>query len=168
MFQFVGRFEKLTLQGARFSTAWKQALETQMRQASREFLRAVIVRVPVYTGMARGSLQPVGRFLRVAVPIRPDPRARLYPDKNPGRGRALGGFNFSNKGGFSPNLSINIGVLHFQLNEFRSSKLKLRHPTPWRSFDAGRAAFRAYLRRNLAQKVPRINSFVVRTRVRIK
>jgi len=168
VFQFVGKFEKLELRGARFNEAFTKALEVQMRQASREFLRAVIVRVPVYTGMARGSLVPLGRFLRVAVPINPDPGAKKHPNKNPAAGAAASSFKFTNEGGFNPRLRLDIGVLHFELNEFRPSTLPLRHPTPWHSFEAGREAFKAYLRENLTKKVPRVKKFITRTRVTIK
>jgi hypothetical protein len=42
-----------------------------LRQSAREWLRTMIVYVPVETGMAKSALAPLGAFLRVAVPIEP-------------------------------------------------------------------------------------------------
>jgi hypothetical protein len=48
----------------------KKIMEVQMRQAIRAFIRAAVPRIPVDTGMSRGSLMHLGRLLRVRVPIR--------------------------------------------------------------------------------------------------
>jgi hypothetical protein len=56
----------------------EQVSEVVLRQAARSWLRAMVKAVPVWEGTARGTLKPLGRFLRVAVPISPvaDPRKR--------------------------------------------------------------------------------------------
>lgn len=49
--------------------AIKQAIELQSRIAARAFVRASVPRVPIQSGMARGSFLNLGRALGVAVPI---------------------------------------------------------------------------------------------------
>lgn len=49
--------------------AIKQAIEVQSRLAARAFIRASVPRVPIQSGMARGSFLNLGRALNVAIPI---------------------------------------------------------------------------------------------------
>lgn len=167
-FRLIVKFEKLNLDVPKATAAIEKAIEVQMRQAAREMLRAIIVKVPVFTGMARGTMQPLGRFLRVAVPITPKPGAKKYPGKNAAAGALASSFTFANSGGLRPRLRFDPGVAHFQTNDkFDVSErgIKLRNPTPWHALQAGREAFKIYLRQNLKKRVPRISSFVTRTRV---
>lgn len=49
--------------------AIKKAIEIQSRLAARAFIRASVPRVPIQSGMARGSFLNLGRALRVAIPM---------------------------------------------------------------------------------------------------
>ncbi len=71
MIELKGFFTKLTLDPGRYTKTLDKSMNVQLRQAARAWLRAVILKVPVWTGMSRGSLRPLGAFLRVAVPISP-------------------------------------------------------------------------------------------------
>lgn len=168
MFRIISRFDKLEFNKNEWTERTKKQLETQMRQGLREMLRVVIQEVPVYTGMARGSLMPVGKFLRIAIPISPDPIAQYkHPGKNPDAGAALTSFEFVTRG-ISPQFTLDIGTLHYQLNEFRRSKLKLRHPTPWNSFKKGRRAYVRYLKNNLLRRVTRLTRYISRQRAQTR
>jgi len=52
--------------------------QAQIRQATRAWLRAVLAKVPEYSGTARGTFKPLGRVLRVAVPQGWMPYNRKY------------------------------------------------------------------------------------------
>lgn len=45
--------------------------EVVLRKAIRAWLRKMVESIPVWEGTARGTLKPLGRFIRVAVPISP-------------------------------------------------------------------------------------------------
>ena len=167
MFQFKGHFDKLELDLGKASKTFKQALQVQVRQATREFVRAVIIEVPVYTGMARGSLKPIARIVNVAVPISPIAKGRN--DKNIAKGESHGHVEFVDKG-LEQGVLISITLAHYLTNEFltgQPDQKQLIHPTPWKSFEAGKRAYKRYLRENLVKRMPRIASFLTKTRITI-
>lgn len=59
-----------TIKGS-VSRALEPVSDLVLRQAARAWLRAMVEAIPVWEGTARGTLKPLGRFLRVAVPISP-------------------------------------------------------------------------------------------------
>lgn len=135
------------------------------------FLRAVIPQVPVWSGMARASLKPLAQFLTnragftVSVPITPDPDAHSHikAGQNEAAGEALGSFKFVRSEGL---LAIEMGtdVPHYSYLDFNQSSRPLRHPTPWKSFEAGREAaleYREYVKKHL----PRIRLSTIRISV---
>jgi hypothetical protein len=144
---------------AKYTEALQAEVEVQVRQAARAWLRAVIPLVPVFTGTARGSLQPIGRFLRVAVPIRP---IAVREGMGPDVGAAQGKFKFEQRGKrfvftFDP------GVFHFIQNEFYHAEdppFHLTHPTPWNATEVGNAAWEAYVEHILPQRLPRLKDYI--------
>lgn len=171
MFKFTLQLKKIKFNKAQYSKTLTEALEAQVRQAARAFLRAALEKVPTYTGMARGSLIPLGRFLNVSIPI------ELTFDKKHGHEdrTALGeqagrkAFNFSSGNKTKFTFSFELKVLHYLINEGTKDAIpNLRNPTPWLSLDAGLEAFYGYLRENLEDKVPRIKDFVVKETFVIK
>lgn len=140
------------------------AIQTQMRMAAREWLRAVIPHIPVYTGMSRGSLQPLGRFLKVTVPIRP---VATRPGYSIEAGRDQSSFSFTKEGG-SYYFTWTSEVLQYQINEFHKVPLPLRHPTPWRSLIAGQKAFDLYARNIIPKRIPRVNDFIKATSIIVR
>jgi hypothetical protein len=132
------------------------------------FLRAVIPEVPVWSGMARGSLRPLAKYLSnragftVSVPIVPvkEAASHIKSGQNAAAGEALGRFQFTRVEG---KMSIEMGtdVEHYNFLDVNQSSRPLRHPTPWRSFAAGREAaleYREYVKKNL----PRIRLSTLR------
>lgn len=101
-----------------------------IREAAREWLRALVVHIPVQTGMAKGALQPLGRFLRVAVPVRPV-RKPYYSKleggiSEPGFGAQKTDFYFrddkSHPMSFIYEFTWSTDVLHYWLQEFYNGK----------------------------------------------
>jgi hypothetical protein len=167
MFRFRGHFDRVEVRRNALSQAMQDAVATQLRQAMREFIRAVLQRVPVYTGMSRGSLRPMARVLRVAIPINPHPRAGYYKNKTPEAGERQSHFEFDHTG-LNQSVTFRVDVAHYLINEFYTGlrgQENLIHPTPWKSFEAGREAFHAYLRANLMRRLPNVASYITRTRV---
>jgi hypothetical protein len=142
------------------------ALQVQMRQAARAWLREVILHVPVWTGMAKSSLKPLGRFLRVAIPITPHPRAVPTKHKNMALGEQQQEFGFENSGALY-SFSWTTDVLHYQLNEFHTSSLPLIHPTPWRSTHFGALAFQRYVADILPKRIPNAADFIRSSYLRV-
>lgn len=168
MFKFTGRFHNFKIDVKRWSAACDEKMMELLKEAMREYLTAAILKVPVFTGMARGSLRPIGRFVNMEIPISPDPRASEYPEKTIWKGEERGQ-NFSfvmNNGRVIVHWSTE--VEHFITNEFNNmeGKFPLRHPTPWESRVAGREAYRTFLREELQKRVPEVLKFVVRTEIK--
>jgi hypothetical protein len=154
-------FSKLEFDHKRYVGDFKAKLKDELRQALRAMLRATMVRVPVYTGMARGSLRPLGRFLNEHVPISPVAQRKKMGIRE---GEALGSVEIDDST-YDISVKINIGVLHYAINEFFNVPLPLKNPTPWESFRVGREAYKRYLRQNLKQNLPRIKKYVSRKRI---
>lgn len=143
-------------------------LKIQTRQAARAWLRATFEHVPVWTGMARGSLKPLGRYLRVAIDITPHERAKPTPSKNQAAGEAKQHFVF-NSNGYNYSFQWSTDVLHYQLNEFHQSTLNahLAATTPWHSTQFGNAAWDAYVRDILPKRLPNCSDFIQASIIRI-
>lgn len=145
----------------RYTEALERELEVQMRQAAREWLRAVIPRVPVWAGTSRGSLKPLGRFLRVAIPIGINPTSAGRKGVGPELGAAQSSFDFttvSRKFTFTWDTTVR----HFITNNFYdvSSSIHLITPGPYGAFEAGKAAFDRYVQTVIPQRIPRLQDYV--------
>lgn len=57
--------------GKGFNQAFEASGRRIFLKALRAWLRAMIAAIPVYEGTARGGLRPLGRFLKITVPIAP-------------------------------------------------------------------------------------------------
>jgi hypothetical protein len=155
MMLFKGRVSFPRLDVESYTEAMEAIVRTQMRQAAREWLRAVIPRVPVWTGMARGTLQPLGRFLKVAVPIHP---VAVRPGMGPGVGARKSHFSFPERD-HRFYFQWSTDVFHFIQNEFYQAPnppFRLRHPTPWNAILAGKAAFDRYVAEVLPGRLRRV------------
>jgi hypothetical protein len=149
-----------------YTEALQKAIDVQVRQAAREWLRAVIHEVPVYSGQARASLLPLSRYLRVALPIEPTEAGQKRYPGGITKGSVQGQFDFSSEG-YVSRFSFSTTVPHFLINEFNVGlgQPPLIHPTPWKSMEYGKIAFQAYLRENLKKKLPRIGKYVTLVKV---
>lgn len=126
MLQFQEQFDNLQVPVERITKTLDRILGQVIREAARQWLRKMITHVPVETGMAMGALQPLGRFLRVAVPIRS--RRKPYFSKlegassDPVSGAARSTFvikdKFSSLQGMVYSFEWSTEVLHYYLRQF--------------------------------------------------
>lgn len=141
-----------------------------MRQAAAAWLRAVIVRVPIWTGFARGSLKfadgPRGnlsRFLNVAVPTGP---SKPYPKwyYHPGRQRIrkipenagrFAHYTFSTTRRVYT-FTYTTTVIHFILEEFFGVV-----SGPWEAGEAGREAWAEFMETHV-QSLPKISKYNIK------
>lgn len=163
-----GQFINLKYDIDRHRKVLDQDLQVQMRQAARAWLRETILHVPIWTGMAMGSLKPLGRFLRVKIEIEPNPRAKPRRDKNQAAGEARQSFSFDSNG-YNYAFRWTTDVLHYQLNEFHQSGLNahLAATTPWHSTQYGNKAWDDYIRDTLPKRIPKVTEFLHTDIIRI-
>lgn len=166
----------------------KKELDIHARQAARRFVRAAISKIPIVTGMARGSYLNIGRFLNVAIPLTGKQRYRFrkrhgktykekiclwyYPPgrsgiripKTPESGAKLTAFkmDFEDRGGtFAFVFEINTRVFHYTLQD----EMHVKSPTsPWQSMRAGREAWMEYIK-TLGNRLPPITNYIVNTTI---
>lgn len=153
----------LKLNKEKYLKTVNEQLDIAIRNAARAWLRAVLTRVPVYTGEARGSLVPLGQFLKVAVDTTPNPNARAHGHKS-GRaeGEAQGHFQFEHLKTLI-RFVFETDVLHYILNEKfnMNPPIHLTHlPRPWDSMTVGKEAFFEYLRTDLPKRLPSLGNYI--------
>jgi hypothetical protein len=156
---------------------WEKRLERDierlMRTSAAEWLRAVILRVPVWSGMARGTLKwaegngsTLAAFLRVAVPIDP---VHSTPKKNEHSGK--GSFYFQKVSRNRYEFSFRTEAVHYQLNEFferyDADRVKQQIVAPWGSMRAGDSAWRRYVDSEIqSERFFKIVHFLTKSRTR--
>jgi hypothetical protein len=148
-------------------------LQRESRNAARAWLKAVLVKVPVWTGEARGSLRPLGAFLRVAVPISPSSskwaQRAMLEGHTAEAGAAQGSFEFKTETKLRIVFEARTEVIHYLINEFHNVNppIHLIEPAPWLSHVAGKKAYLEYLEENLKNKIPNLKSYFVREKVTV-
>lgn len=184
--RFSGHVNIPTLDIQALTDKQKEVLDGFMRQAARAYVRAAISKIPIQTGMARGSYLNIGRFLKVAIPLTGasnyrirNRRGKSYKEKNfwyypPGTGRRLPktpetgakltAFKLGlvpKADGFAHEFTINSKVFHLTLED----QIGVKSPTaPWHSTQAGREAWLAYMR-GLKKRMPKITDFISMTTI---
>jgi hypothetical protein len=162
MLKFSIKLTNLEINTGQFTDDLAKFLEIQSRKAAREWLRAVLLKVPVFTGEARGSLKPLGQFLKVAVPIKP---VAIRKGHSPETGAAQSSFSFSKISPYYIEFIFNEAVVHYLINEFYdvNPPINLTHlPRPWFSFNDGKIAYQKYLKEAIKTRFPRIQSYYLR------
>lgn len=184
--QFKTKLLGFKLNGAAWSKQFQRDMERLTRQATREWIRAVIMQIPVWTGMALGSVKfargsngSLAQFLHVAVPINPvsstgktfmSPTSgkpvHLDKTKTPEAGGQMADYRFIfTKKTFA--FQFKSTVPHFMHNEFFErtdpGAAGQRIEAPWNSLEKGRAAYLNYLRTETrAGRFARVTKFISR------
>lgn len=115
-----------------------------------------------------GTLIPIGRFLHVAIDINPAESARR---KSPWRtaqdGADMSAFRFYDDNNGKVGAEFTTDLPYFLANDYgradteqQAIQQRLTNPVPWGAIEAGREAYREYLRANLMTAVPRIQHFI--------
>jgi len=131
----------------------EKEVNIQLRQAVRAWLRVLVEEgtIPVWTGTAKGVFIPLGRFLRVAVPIRPIKKRKGF---GPGIGAGRSAFEFSRIGNqYSFEFIHSVGYL--ALNELYNMKppINLTHPGPYKAFEKAGQAYDEYVNTNFEKRL---------------
>jgi hypothetical protein len=158
---------KLTLKRLKikgnFTKTFNETLDIEIRNAARAWLKIVMTHVPVWTGMAAGSLIPLGQYLRIAIPIHRNPSADThgYQWRSEAQGIPLGHFRFEHRK-TSVTFWFSTDVAHYNINELFDPRpdIHLIHDAPWHSWEHGRVAFFDYLHKNLPQKLPKLKNYI--------
>ena len=158
---FSGTVSKFKLNYGRMTKTLGEEMRQLQRLAAKEFLSAMISEdnspVPIWTGMSRGSLQPLGRYLNVRVPIPASSIKQVRKDRSPAHGRLEQAFSFSSKN-FRYTFNFRTFVKWFRLHDVKWKN--------WGALDAGRAAYKAYIKANLKSRIPKVNRYLTKTRIR--
>lgn len=169
---------------AEFSDAFKKAIQLEMRNGAREFVKAALPRVPVRTGFARGTLLNLSDAIGLASASNPKvlkaKMAKRVPKnvslngqteyyegvaKNPDAGRQFStplNKVFTNNGR-TFNFNYEQTVLYYEIND--QGPNPHTPSAPWRSFEFGSAAFISYLERVGLQRLPAITEYIIKKRI---
>lgn len=182
--RIVVKFVKYRIDGKGYLTAVDKVVDREFTEAMRQFLRAVVERVPLYTGMSRGSLLPLAHFLGIAGTvdvIGAKPRRGKSISEGIRRGRE---FSYKKVKGLYT-FTFNNKVIHYRINEFQSfaraarqyvdgdgdihilkRPMPLKGPPlpPWKSFQAGSRAFHKHMR-GVIKKLPKVRKFLLSEKV---
>lgn len=132
--------------------------QRQLRNAARAWLRAVILKIPRYTGTARGTFRPLGRYLKVAVgpgikygyttPNRTSKRiqGKVY-QLGPVAGEQYSSFSFSRDANGEYVFTFDQNLPYVIWNDIYPAPAWITLPSnpPWFALEAGREAFNKYV-----------------------
>ena len=152
---------ELTLRSSEYSKRFGIIVGQVFRQAIRAWLRTIITTTqgvldsdfPVKTGTAKATLKPIGRLLRVAVPISPKIKAK---GRGPGVGEAAASWDIVDTG-LILTFDWTPGILWYYINEVRT---KSKWHQPWNSMRRGGEAFTEWIDRELKRRMPNILDYL--------
>jgi len=161
-----------------FTKTLKAELEIQQRQAIRAWGRAVVAKIPFYTGTSRGVFKPVAKTVgRLGIPKKAlSKRARAKIAS----GTTIQGKHYSlgfEAGGQYSEHNVEQKYTHYKLSyvfEFEwdliyaiwndiqpaPTWMHLKTPTPWGALVAGEKAWLSYVQNDLPKRLPNIAKFV--------
>lgn len=157
--------DHFTWKRGELSRTRQEVITKEIKTAAREWLEAVLTRVPVLTGEARGSLRPLGAFVDMRIPITPKVQRR---DRGPAYGydKATDTGDIFEFDGERFTFRFESRVWWYWYNEFHSVYYpKAQIDPPWLSFAQRPDLFRETLRQRLLKRLPSLLKF--RSRVRV-
>lgn len=165
-----GRLQAIKLPNG-ITKTYDEKFKVILRNGARAYIKELIVRVPVWTGMSRGSIKfargPggfLGAYLNVAIPIIPHPEARVTSSKNATVGGRFGSYDFRSSNHVY-RFRFRSDVLQFILNEFYYSPTRPEFlDRPWHAQEFAAVAFRRSLDEQLA-KLPRLRSYLIKVEI---
>lgn len=132
--KFTGHFTGAKLDLRAYLDKLETHLKNELQRVTKEWLRAVTGRVPVWSGMAQASLQSVAIEIGTSLVITPGHKSRV------GLGVPMGSVN-ANYGPTDFTITISTRVPHYVLQE--SKNVGVSKSAPWQSFEAGNTAYLA-------------------------
>jgi hypothetical protein len=130
--KFYGQFLGARIDLPSYREQLKEAMMHRLHEAADAWLQAVLGKVPLWSGMARGSLLELSELVNGTVVLTPLKAKSRIPE-----GKALG-TAIEEIDNDRVTITIKTNVPHYNLQEYSSS----RSPTsPWQSLQAGASAF---------------------------
>lgn len=154
-----------------FLKSTELAAKSAVYSSAREWLTAVIVRVPVWTGQALGSVKYakgrsgpssglfLGEYLKTQIPINP---YHFRKNKNPATGGKRGRFAFS-QSRHQYRFSFQTDVIYYVIQDFFN--IQVSKTAPWNSMKAGAEAFNSAIGQEMQSRLPRVNQFILDSEV---
>lgn len=167
--RFSAKIDLLKVNKDELSSDVRKEIVNSIRRAARRFLIAAIVKVPIKTGMARGTFLNLGRALNVSVAISPVDHRRLihrqagYPavEKRPESGTIFATVTVPSSESSPLIFNVEVTLNYFNIEEFVGLRSK---SAPWRSFEEGQ---RAFLEEIKTIQLPNFESYLIKTTVSI-
>lgn len=169
------RIKQIKFDAPKFGKTLEQKMERFHRNAAREWVRAVVKSIPVWSGFALGSVKfaegmggNLSRYLNIAIPITPVPKApRWYyhdwKDKriqkiaiNAGR---FASFNFSSTNHVF-RFRFRSDVIHLIINDNYSS---FSPTSPWFAMERANRAYKNFVNKHIQEVFPSLKQFVTVT-----
>lgn len=151
------KLSKITLDKGRFLKDTDSKMKEIHKEGSREMIRAIYPKVPVWTGQARGTLVPFARSVDVVIPIEPVAFRR-----------GINQFSGETKSIIAVDLTKNryVNTIDISLDYYQYLDIKPgRSPTsPWRSFEAGKIAYKNTISK-LLDSLPKVKNYLTYVRV---
>lgn len=158
-------YDVLTIDNDAFRRAVTNYILHKMFDAARAFVRAAIPKVPVDTGMARGTFLNVGKLLDITIPINPKSFGKIYSygglrlpkQKESGAALAISADRAIRLEGNTFIFEFAQDVFHYNLNEFFGGHA----PTaPWGSYKAGQIAFEETFTKDFIKDFPQVKDYI--------
>lgn len=157
-------FVKMQIDVPKYRKALQDAMEVQMRQAARAWLRTLLRPglIPIWTGTSRGVFIPLGSYLKVETTVTP----LVYREnQGPAYGAAESNFSFKSAGTvttfeFSHTLDRLTFNDQYNANEYG---FKLINPGPYRAFAQATEQWNIYVRDVMPSRLPNPGDFENRT-----
>ena len=132
--KFTGHFTGAKLDLSAYLQQLEAHLTNELHRVTKKWLRAVTGRVPVWSGMSRGSLKRVALEIGTSLVITPKHKSRVN------LGISFGDVD-AKYGPTDFTIVISTRVPHYVLQE--SKNVGVSKSAPWQSFEAGNAAYLA-------------------------
>lgn len=148
----------------RYNKTLEEEVNIQLRQAVRAWLRVLVEEgaIPVWTGTAKGVFLPLGKFLRVAIPIRPIKNKKGF---GPDVGAKSSTYAFTRVGNkYTFEFIHSIGYLAANEEARLKPPIKLRQPGPYNAFKRAGEAYDKYVDEHFEKRMTRLIAKVTRYR----
>ena len=133
--KFTGKFLGAKIDIDKYQQQLREAMIDALEEGARIWLQAVVGRVPLWSGMARGSLLELSELVSGRVVFTPLKARSRVP-----AGRRLGTAEPKYEKD-KVTIKITTDVPHYTAQEYRSG---ISPSAPWRSLMAGAVAFKTY------------------------
>lgn len=131
----------------------EKEVNIQLRQAVRAWLRVLVEEgtIPVWTGTAKGVFIPLGRFLRIAVPISPTEKRKGF---GPSVGADRSAFSFVRNGNsYSFEFVHSVQYLADNDQKNMNPPFNLINPGPYHAFEKAGKAYDDYVDKYFEQRL---------------